>query len=201
MSAVTGVLVSVKPLEGTVDWFGKVVGALKLGARSYIAVAATAGLLLFLPQSVLHAIQADSLRDRYPPWIAVVFALTSIMSLTFGVSWIGEKYRERSRKRKWKAQSQRTLQMLGEDEKRVLAWYISNRRQSRMWPPEEGAAASLRQKGVLAITSPVGSIVDGFMYTIQPWAWESLLDHPELLARDHSVPFPEPQRPWWKWGE
>ena len=72
------------------------------------------------------------------------------------------------------------LQALNPEEKRLLSYYINNQTRSQSLDIKSGTVNALEVEKIICRGSSLGTY-DGFDYIIQPWAWEYLIKHPELL--------------------
>ena len=78
------------------------------------------------------------------------------------------------------------LRNLSTDEKLLLREYIEQDTKTQSFPMSHGVASGLRLQGVLfqaSNLSHAGSLT--FPFNMQPWAWNLLKKHPELLDADN----------------
>ncbi|HID0768134.1 TPA: super-infection exclusion protein B [Clostridium botulinum] len=75
---------------------------------------------------------------------------------------------------------------LTNDEKRILARYIVNETKTQKLSYANGVVRGLESFKIIFRSSNVGTYGMLFSYNIQPWAWEWLNKHPELLEPELS---------------
>jgi superinfection exclusion protein B len=74
------------------------------------------------------------------------------------------------------------LQSLSQDEKEVLALFIGNQKTAISLPINSGVVKLLEAQLVISRASSIGAGSGlSFAYIIQPWAWQYLNEHPELV--------------------
>jgi Super-infection exclusion protein B len=74
------------------------------------------------------------------------------------------------------------MRHLSFDEKKVLQSYLKHRALTRRWNLGSGVVNGLVADGILFRASQVGSQIEGFAYNVHRWAYEYLLQHPDLVA-------------------
>jgi len=77
--------------------------------------------------------------------------------------------------------SKRRLKDLTKEEKKLLRDYIFKDTRTQYLRDEDGVVKGLEYEKIIYPATNVGSILEGFAYNIQQWAWEYLKRHPELL--------------------
>jgi hypothetical protein len=70
---------------------------------------------------------------------------------------------------------------LSEPEKRVLCQFLHNETTTRDLPISDGVVGGLVAKGILFHSSNFADHHLGSAHNVQPWAWEYLNSHPNLL--------------------
>jgi hypothetical protein len=91
------------------------------------------------------------------------------------------------RKQRAKLKSlQSELNNLSLEEKAVLASYIAHNTKTIHLGMNSGLAGGLEAAGIIFRSSNIGSMGTGIAYNIQPWAWDYLREHPELLYPERS---------------
>lgn len=99
--------------------------------------------------------------------VALISAIAS-----FAWPWLAQSFRIR--------QHRRRLHDLDPAEKEILAYYIDNQTRSQNLPIQSGIVNALQSEKIIVHGSTLGSVY-GFDFIIQPWAWDYLNKHPELL--------------------
>lgn len=74
------------------------------------------------------------------------------------------------------------MYQLSEPEKEILRGYVHNSTTTLYFPMSDGVVGGLEAQRILYRSSNIGHL-DEWAYNIQPWAWEYLNDHPELLDK------------------
>ena len=77
-------------------------------------------------------------------------------------------------------QGKKRLRVLTPEEKEILFYYIQNQTRSQKLDIKSGTVNGLQRDKIILRGSSLGTY-SGFDFLIQPWAWEYLNIHPELL--------------------
>jgi hypothetical protein len=80
------------------------------------------------------------------------------------------------------------LPQLTEDEKAILRGYIEGQTRTQYLAMSNGTVGQFVVEKILFRASSLGSVADYFPYNIQPWAWDYLNNHPEVLEPTPSLP-------------
>jgi hypothetical protein len=163
----------------------KLVEWVKLGPRYLGPLWLVLGVLLFAPEGLLRRFGLAEFADDYRPYVGVLFLLSSAFLISavvaflweFAVEWLDEGLTVRNGRRR--------LQNLTPADKEVLRAYVEGDTRTRYFTINNGVVKGLEHEGVLYRASNLGR-GSTFPYNLQPWAWEHLKAHPELLARDAS---------------
>ena len=78
----------------------------------------------------------------------------------------------------------RRLQSLTDEEIHILSAYIMRKTRTQYLSIQSGVVKGLVHDNIIYRSSNVGSLEYGamaFAHNIQPWAWEYLNDHPEIV--------------------
>ena len=80
-------------------------------------------------------------------------------------------------------QRERRLRTLNSEEKTILSYYVDNQTRGQYLSIANGTVKVLEIDHILLRASNLGlpGSLNEFSYAIQPWAWEFLNKHPELL--------------------
>lgn len=162
--------------------FSRFIEGLKLPTKTIFALCIAAGLLLFPPDNFLKVLGLDSLVNANRPYIGGLFVLTLCLLMTsalvalagFAKPWVVQAL--------WIRQHSKRLQCLTPEEKEILAHYIQNQTRSQALDYKSGTVNALVREKIIVLGSSVGH-PGGFYFdhVIQPWAWEYLNEHPNLL--------------------
>ena len=183
-------------LEG----FGGAFQAVKsAGPRIFTAVAIAAGALIFLPSSMLNAMGLTSFVETYRGYIGLAFLISIVLLATDAVIWIWKQIKSHRNKRKTEENRVRLIQSLTAEERQYLAPYILEGQNTCYYAMDDGVAGGLNSKGILFISSNIGSLVSGIAFNLQPWARELLSVRSDVFnGITHRPPTAE-DRFWSKW--
>lgn len=153
---------------------------IKLPTKTLAALCIVSGILIFSGDSTLNQFGLKTLVSEYRAYLGVVFLLTLALTIVNSLSatwkfiypWVAEAY--------WIRAGRKRLQNLNPTEKQILGYYIQNQTRSQNLPIQDGTVNALQKEKIIIRGSSLGSIY-GFDYIMQPWAWEYLNKHPELL--------------------
>jgi hypothetical protein len=145
------------------------------------AIALFTGIVLFGPSWLLDTLGMTDWVARYRAYFGLLFLLSAVLLLSrWGMAvydWVQRRRQESQRLE----QKQQWLHGLSEPEKQVLRQFLDNETTTRQLSMSDGVVGGLAAKGILFRSSPLGSAQFTFAYNIQPWAWEYLNSHPNLL--------------------
>lgn len=153
---------------------------IKLPTKTLAALCIVFGVMVFSGDAALGNFGLKAFVEEYRAYLGVGFlatlALTVVNSLAavwkFIYPWIAEAY--------WIRIGRKRLQSLNPTEKEILRYYIQNQTRSQSLPIQDGTVNALQREKIIIRGSSLGSL-HGFDFVIQPWAWEYLNEHPELL--------------------
>lgn len=153
---------------------------LKLPTKTLAALCFVAAILLFSSTEFLSTVGLADLVETYRGYVGGVFLITlslvfvnaAAATWTFFRPWVVQAYLI------W--QGKKRLQSLTPDEKAILAYYIQNQTRSQSLDIKSGTVNALQRDKIILRGSNLGTYF-GFDFVIQPWAWEHLNNHPELL--------------------
>src|SRR5215208_2363448 len=160
--------------------FSKYLDLIKLSPRYLLPLASFMGFVVLAPLAWLDVFALTDFVERYRPYFGFVFLLLAALLLggvlTAGYDWL----KRRQAKAQFEKQLRENLQHLSEPEKEVLRGYIGKGTKARYFDMKDGVVRGLLKVGILYSPSNLGHM-DRWAYNIQPWAWDYLHDHPELL--------------------
>lgn len=166
--------------------YAKILAAFKFAPHVLLGVALASGVVLLGPSSFTSSLGLDAILSTHRSWIGVGFLLsTSIFVSSIGakfVKLIGPAILD-----KWKTRQRRKgLHCLTPPEKAKLAEYLRNTSSTRSFHMSDGVVCGLVGKGILYVASSFGHPGGfSFPFNLQPWAWEYLVKHPELVAENN----------------
>jgi Super-infection exclusion protein B len=152
----------------------------KLPTKILAGICIVFGILIFSGEIMLDKLGLKSFVCEYRAYFGFGFLLTLALTLVNSISaiwkfiypWLAEAY--------WIRNGRKRLQNLNPTEKDILRYYIKNKIRSQNLSIQDGTVNALQKEKIILRGSSIGSL-HGFDYIIQPWAWEYLNDHPELL--------------------
>ena len=153
----------------------------ELPQRIIWAFVAIVGLTLWGPDRFVTGLGLQEFIDDYRKWIGVAFLVLLGIALPNAVERVREHAVQWWWNRRWRRDAERRLRDLTDDEKRVLRGYVNNNTRTQNLNMTNGVTSGLAAESIIYRASQlsVGSTI--FAYNIQPWAWDYLREHPELL--------------------
>ena len=166
--------------------FSKIADLLKLLPTYLLPMALVSGFLVFAPDDVLAVFGIQGFRADFRPWIGIVFLASAFVLLVRGghdsFAWVKKKIVLR----KSVEQMQKRMHDLTPAEKDILRKYVAEETRTQRLRVGDGVVQGLVQVGVLYRSTGVGETGPGgapvFDYNIEPWAWDYLRNHLELLS-------------------
>ncbi len=162
--------------------FSRLLDWIRLSPKYLLPIAIFTGFPLFAPVEWLDAFGITEMVERYRALFGLAFLASTTLLLSSGLTAIYEYVKQRRNQAQLTKQLQQRLHRLSEPEKEVLRGYIHNESTTRYLPMTDGVVSGLEAKKIIYRSSNVGHIEE-WAYNIQPWAWEYLNSHPELLKR------------------
>lgn len=163
------------------DWLKHALEWLKTSPRYFFPVAVASGAVLFLPESVIQPLGLISLRVEGQAYLGAAFLSSSCViacdALLRIFAWTRRKYGKHLALRK----AIRRLDNLTPKEQELLRPYLEQKTRTQELHMESGVVAGLVQAGILYPAVPQPDIYE-FPFNIQPWAWEQINAHPELVG-------------------
>ena len=174
-------------MKDLLDVVGKVVDLIKLPPRYIIPIVIVAGILSFAPDAILDGLGIRGFVQQYRPYIVVIFLLSTAFVVTpllvelaklAADNILGDLILSRARK---------SLNSLSEDEKALLRGFLRTPTRTLDLPLGDGVVQSLEAKRVIypstgfALIGPFQHPRGERAYSVSPWAWVFLRNHPDLL--------------------
>jgi hypothetical protein len=156
-------------------------GLKQLSPTLLLAIAIGSGVVLFSSDGIAGRLGIVALRDDYRTYLGGSFVASLALLIAHGCSRSARKIRKWWLTRRVIAERRKSLHKLTPDEKAYLIPYIAGSVNTQYFQLEDGVAAGLEVKGVLYRPSPMGRMVSGFAFNVQPWAREYLTLHADLL--------------------
>lgn len=158
----------------------KYLEAIKLSPKYLVPFVIVSGFLLFARPDILEIFGLAELSAKYRPYIGGIFLLTAALVLSH---WMISLYQWLAKRRLWSRRikaAKKTLHNLTGEEKEILRAYIGGNTRTQYLQLESGVASGLELEYIIFRSSNIGNL-DGWAYNIQPWAWDYLNKHRELL--------------------
>jgi hypothetical protein len=153
---------------------------LKLSPKYLFPIALVTGFSLFASVDILEIFGISSLVAQIRPYLGVIFLLSTALLITNLLvslySFAQNKYQGVKNLKVW----QQRLHSLTDNEKHILGYFINNQTRSQYLSIENGVVNGLEHENIIYRASNIGRL-DEWAYNIQPWAWEYLNNHRELL--------------------
>lgn len=160
----------------------KLLDWLKLGTKHLAALALGTSTILLAPVALLETTGLDRFRNDYHFWIGLIW-ISSVALLVADLAaalWPGVM-----RRYAWRVKEHRgikRLRQLTAGEKAFLGPYIWEQKRTRSGHINDGVVRELEAVGIVRQASNLSTSGTAFPYNIQPWAWDHLNAHPELLG-------------------
>lgn len=154
---------------------------IKLPPKILFALTAFSGAIVFAPGAFLGRLGLQEFVANFRGWIGAAFLLFASLLFAHFASWTYSVIHP------WIMQSvlirrgKLRLRSLDDCEKKLLAAFINKNTRSLKLDIEDGTVHVLVREKILSQVSKIGDLIDGFAYAVQPWAWEYLQEHSEIL--------------------
>jgi hypothetical protein len=162
------------------DQLAKFFELLKVRIQIIIGAFAVDAFLVFGPDSFLKKIGVLTYREKGKPYFGWLLALLSVWIVAAIAGFIQEKLQSYFFLRTMK----KRLSVLTTQEKNVLRRYIEGETRSQYLDIGSPLVQGLAAEGIIYRATSMSSPMHGFGafgFNIQPWAWEHLNKHRDLL--------------------
>lgn len=157
---------------------------INLGVAPVIGLLILSSILIFLPDPALQLIGVKALSEHYELHIGIMFLFSIAFLLAYSLHalWInllGQLLREKASLYFLKKEAND----LTEEEKKLLKSFVDNDTRSMNLSLKDPIVLGLEKRQFLVRTGTIGTdpMSMSFPFSIQPWAWEHLNKHSELL--------------------
>ncbi len=155
---------------------------LKLSPKYLLPVVIVSGVLVFGGDSLLDKLGMKIWQQANRQWIGGAFLLSSALCLSnFGATvfgWLRVSFQRQALMRRWRQR----LQALTPDEQELLRFFIINQTRTQKLNVMDGVVGGLEAAKIIYKSATVGTVFDGWDYNLQPWAWDYLNEHPQLVG-------------------
>jgi hypothetical protein len=151
--------------------------------RYIIGLGIVAAIALFSPDPIIKKIGLLQYRDEGKPYLGVVLLLCTAIIIANVIGFGARKYNDHRFLRAGK----KRLHRLTIKEKQILRGYIEGQTRSVDLSIMDGVANGLVHEGIIYRASSISNSMSGFAafaHNIQPWAWDYLNEHRDLLCHD-----------------
>ncbi len=145
-----------------------------------VGLGTVAALALFLPDSIVNRMGLLQYRDKGKPCLGVVLLLCVAVAISAAVDAGARKFN----RYRFLVAGKKRLHRLTREEKQILGHYIEGQTRSVDLAINDGVVNGLVSESIIyrsaSVSSPGGGFV-AFAHNIQPWAWDYLNKHRDLL--------------------
>ncbi len=159
------------------NWLDKIPAIMDTIKQSARVLFVASCLLLFLPQKYLALIGLDNWVVMYRSWLGILLLVSFLVVLGEVFNWAQKRYRVGQ----IFSNGKQRLRNLTPEEKEILRGYIEDNTKTQKLDMLSGVVNGLVQENVIYQASPIGEILGGCDYNIQPWAWNYLQKNKHLL--------------------
>lgn len=153
------------------------VGWIKLPPKYIFALSIVSGFVLFGPTSINKGLGLDLFLNDYRKFVGVFFLLTVFLLFAHIIGFLKERYEKHKNNKKLR----KRLFDLTDEEKKVLSQYLDDNTRTEYFNFTDGVILGLVDEYILYRVSNSSDMPPVFPFNIQPWAWDYLRKHPELL--------------------
>ena len=159
---------------------------IKLSPKYWLAIALVATALVGLPAGITDRLGVTEFVGKFRMWIGFVCVASYGLLFTHVLCASKDSIRGWWSRRRLLQLGREALRNLSLPEKTMLADYLLFETKSRKQDYQSGIVHELQRANILYQASSLGSLMDGFAFNLQPWAWEELQAHPEILEPELS---------------
>jgi hypothetical protein len=162
--------------------WSKVSDFLKARLTTLIGLAIACAVIAFLPDAAIETLGLTKIRQDYQPFVglaAIVFTTLSAVEIAAKAISVGSTFIKRQLHAN---EGRKRLRDLTPEEKQVLCNYVLNDTRTQTFQMQDGVIQGLCRDHILYPAAPFGEVLRGMAYNIEPWAWEYLRKHPDLIT-------------------
>jgi hypothetical protein len=163
------------------EQFAKLVELTKIPLRLVGGIFVVVAASLFIPSSIVGKLGLLKYREEGKPYLGLSFLLLSviIVSRVIGmvITWYDHHLFLRTKKKR--------LHVLTAEEVQILRGYIEGQTRTSYLSIQSGVVKGLSAEGIIYRSSNLSAPGYGFAsfaHNIQPWAWQYLNEHRDLLG-------------------
>lgn len=154
--------------------------------KTFLFVLSTvSGIILFSKFDFITNSKIIRKNSEYRDWVYVIFIFSSIGFLTQVIIEIYKYVEKKIHDKRLQDRMQQQLNNLTNDEFKILSSYIKQNTKTQYLRMEDGVVNGLVQAHIIYRSSNLGdSVKHTWPYNVQPWVWDYLYKHPEILAQE-----------------
>jgi hypothetical protein len=165
--------------------FSKIIEWLRLSTQQlfwlFLFSSVVLSLLSFAPDTALDALGLGDFRAAYRTWIGLLWILSFCGLVVTVVKSVYHCTSSVVIKRQNLKRLQERLRNSTPPERSILRRYIEGNTRTQKLAIDDGVVQGLMSEKILYRSSQVGDIMMRFDHNIQPWAWDYLKKHSELV--------------------
>lgn len=170
-------------------WFSNLkdfIDFLSLGYRPLFILTCLSWTIIIIPKDIWQSMGLLELSLQSRPWMFVVGVISGVWLLSGGVFDLLKSGSDQGNKwwlsRKTKRGREKVLSSISRSEKQILVQYLINDVTTLAFDARDGVVNGLIARGILYKASTLSNPLSiDFDVNIQPWAWQYLNDHPEIM--------------------
>ena len=170
---------------------------LKLTPRYLVALGVVAAFLLFIPENILKNLAIHDFAKNYRPWISFVLLISSALLVVTSAIWTTKRIQKWWRRRNFDLKIIESLNILTEDEKQILRFYIAEQTKTNTLRFDDGIVNGLVSKGIIYRSASVGTLFEGSAHNISELAWNYLNIHPHVLEGTTNTYRTDKRKKWY----
>lgn len=172
------------------EWIKYALDWLKTSPRYFFPLAVFCGFILFVPEFMLQPFGLNGLRAVGKPYFGAAFLFSVSTIICSGILRLAAWTRTEYRQWLWQRHGIKYLHGLTGEEKAVLRRYLEDQTRSLRLDIKDGVVIGLAQALIISQVSGLGHMGGAnkmfFAFNMQPWAWDYLNAHPELVGLSHN---------------
>ena len=162
------------------DALVKILELLKQPVRYIVGIACVTAAILFSPDSLVDKLGLLKIRQQWKPYFGAALAGCAAIIIANLIGYAVTRYRQDASLRA----ARKRLHHLTADEKEILRQYVHGQTRTAYLSVQDGTVTGLTHEDIIYRSAQLSVPrvgVAAFAHNIQPWAWEYLNEHPELL--------------------
>lgn len=155
----------------------KLLDLLKLKTRHAFALCLVSGAILLAPYRVLQAVGLLGYREAGKPYFAGAFLVSAVLLIAALYQVVQRKLSDYFFLRAGK----KRFALLTAEEKQILRGYLEGATRTQYLSIQSGVVQGLVHDHIIYRSANLSTYGTLFAYNIQPWAWNYLNEHRDLL--------------------